>query len=388
MGRFGLLSWSVMVSVLAAAAVASGQAPTGDGGHWYFALSGDSRDCGDLIMPKIAHDIEANRAAAPVEFYWHLGDFRRSYDIDCDMLLVAHPGFDCRTPRKDPLGANDMADYLDRAWDDFLARQVAPFGSLQVFLGIGNHELMAGHDRADFRRAFRRWLTQEPLHAQRIADSGRGVPGDEGDTTYHFVRHGVDFIFLDNAGGEAFTAGQIVWLTRVLAADAADPQVRTIAVGMHAALPGSRVRGHAMDDTCQGRCSGRQVYEMLYDAQGLGGPPERRKHVYVFASHFHAFVPDAYDTPDHAGRVLPGWVVGTAGAQQYVDTIRYGYLLVEAMPDGTLAPRFREVTRGSPPLATGDGAANLTEFCFAYNKREFHPHVDSGPPCACGAARE
>src|SRR5262252_141871 len=61
---------------------------------WYFAVSGDSRDCGDLIMPKIARSIDDNRAQAPVQFYWHLGDLRRMYDIDCDFIKRKHPAYD------------------------------------------------------------------------------------------------------------------------------------------------------------------------------------------------------------------------------------------------------------------------------------------------------
>ena len=54
-------------------------------GSWYFAVSGDSRDCGDLIMPKIAHSIAAKRKQLRLKFYWHLGDFRALYRIDCDL---------------------------------------------------------------------------------------------------------------------------------------------------------------------------------------------------------------------------------------------------------------------------------------------------------------
>jgi hypothetical protein len=379
-GAIGLVATALVLAVGAAA-----QAPAG--GSWFFALSGDSRDCGDLIMPKIAHDIEANRATTPVEFYWHLGDFRRMYDIDCDVLLAAHPAFDCRSPRKDALSPDDMNEYLDRAWDDFLARQIGPFGATQVFLGIGNHELYLPRTRAEFRQKFQRWLTQEPLHSQRVADTARGLRSDEGETFYHFVKHGVDFIYLDNADPTEFTNAQIVWLAGVLALDAKDAGIRAIIVGMHEALPYSTVRDHAMDASCQGLCSGRQVYDMLYQAQGLSGPTESQKHVYVFASHYHLYGENAYDTPEHRGQVVPGWIVGTAGAEQYVSTIRYGYVRVEVRPDGSILPLFREVRRDSPPLAGGAGAANLTEFCFAFNKREYRASATAGPPCACGASR-
>ena len=48
---------------------------------WRFAVSGDSRDCGDVVMPAIA---EKALALGP-QFYWHLGDFRRIYGIDADV---------------------------------------------------------------------------------------------------------------------------------------------------------------------------------------------------------------------------------------------------------------------------------------------------------------
>src|SRR5690242_14324513 len=38
-------------------------------GTWTFAVSGDSRNCGDVIMPAIA----ADSASHAPRFYWHLG---------------------------------------------------------------------------------------------------------------------------------------------------------------------------------------------------------------------------------------------------------------------------------------------------------------------------
>ena len=48
---------------------------------WSFAVSGDSRNCGDVVMPEIAAGAQAHDAA----FYWHLGDFRLGSDVDQDM---------------------------------------------------------------------------------------------------------------------------------------------------------------------------------------------------------------------------------------------------------------------------------------------------------------
>ena len=363
---------------------AATQAPA-QAASWFFAVSGDSRDCGDLIMPKIARSIEARRAQAPVAFYWHLGDFRRIFEIDCDMLKRGNPAAECKAPRAEGApGSDAVGRYLDTAWDDFAARQLAPFGALPVFLGIGNHELYAGKTRDDFRRKFQRWLTQEPIHSQRQKDYPSG--GTEGETYYHFVRGGVDFISLDNASG-AFEAEQMIWLGRVLAADAKNDAVRAIVAGMHEALPYSQWRSHAMDRTCAGRCSGQAVYDMLFRAAAVG-PPEQRKKVHVFASHSHLMAADIYNTPEHAGQVLPGWIVGTAGAEQYRENIQYGYLEVEVHPDGTLEPRFVEVGRDAPPLAAGPEAQSLTEFCFTVNKRPGGAASDRlETDCACGAVK-
>ena len=155
-----LLPAVLLVLPLSAAlpALAQGPATTGAAAPWYFALSGDSRDCGDLIMPKIARAIADDRAA-PAAFYWHLGDFRRMFGPDCDVVKRARPDWDCKNRPEEQLGWDEMNRYLDLAWDDFIARQIEPFAPTPVFLGIGNHELGAGRSRADIRRRFQRWLT-------------------------------------------------------------------------------------------------------------------------------------------------------------------------------------------------------------------------------------
>src|SRR6516164_3373136 len=52
---------------------------------WKFAVSGDSRNCGNIVMPAIASGVLASRS----EFYWHLGDFRAIYTFDEDMVPPA-----------------------------------------------------------------------------------------------------------------------------------------------------------------------------------------------------------------------------------------------------------------------------------------------------------
>jgi hypothetical protein len=372
-----------LAAVQPGGAAPAGAPPTSapeSGTTWYFAVSGDSRDCGDLIMPKIAAAIAARRPQAAAELYWHLGDFRRLTDIDCDMAKRLRPDYDCQSRPLPKLGDGDPAAYLDQAWPDFIEHQIAPFGETPFFLGIGNHELAAGRTRDDVRHTFRRWLSQEPIHRQRGLDAAHFL-SREGDTYYHFVLHGVDFIELDNADGASFSAAQIVWLANVLDQDAADPMVRTIVAGMHEALPYSRARGHAMDASCQGLCSGSQVYDLLYRAQGLTNEAPHKR-VYVFASHAHLFAENVFDQPEHSGQVLPGWIIGTAGAEQYWDPIRYGYLEVAVHADGSLEPTFREVGRQSAP-ATPAGDP-LGEFCFTRNQRT-PANVTFHGSCACGA---
>ncbi|HEY3570946.1 MAG TPA: metallophosphoesterase [Thermoanaerobaculia bacterium] len=377
-----LLSLLAALPLLVSCA-AYGQAqaqPQDPPGTWYFAVSGDSRDCGDLIMPKIAHAVAGDREH-PAAFYWHLGDFRRMYGPDCDIVKRTHPDWDCKSRPEDQLGPEEMDHYLDTAWDDFIERQVRPFAPTPVFLGIGNHELGAGRTALEYQRKFQPWLTSGPIHNQRVEEANDHFYSTEGATYYHFVRHGgTDFIYLDNASSDSFSADQIHWLERVLSRDQANPAIKTIVAGMHAALPFSRQSGHAMDASCQGLCSGQQVYDLLYRTQLKG------KRVYVFTSHSHLFADRLFETDEHKGQVLTGWLVGTAGAEQYTEQIQYGYALVAVHPDGTLDARFQKVRRDSPPLATGSGAEPLTAFCFEQNKRPSGDSAFKGT-CACGQAQ-
>jgi hypothetical protein len=91
---------------------------------WHFAVSGDSRNCGDVVMPAIAEKVRAEHAA----FYWHLGDYRAIYDFDQDIKT--------RNP------TINVITYESSAWKDFIDRQLKPFGDLPVYLALGNHELI------------------------------------------------------------------------------------------------------------------------------------------------------------------------------------------------------------------------------------------------------
>ena len=91
---------------------------------WNFAVSGDSRNCGDFVMPAIAAATRAEHDA----FYWHLGDFRWGSQPDQDMVAMLPSGKQL-----------SIDEYRRLAWDDFLVHQIPPFGTMPVFLGRGNH---------------------------------------------------------------------------------------------------------------------------------------------------------------------------------------------------------------------------------------------------------
>ena len=120
---------------------------------WKFAVSGDSRNCGDVVVPAIASGVLANHA----EFYWHLGDFRAIYGVDEDLAPPAGLHLSPRVA---------FLDYYAAAWPDFISQQLGPFGSLPIFLAIGNHETVMPMNRDRYREQFARWLDAPPLRAQ------------------------------------------------------------------------------------------------------------------------------------------------------------------------------------------------------------------------------
>src|SRR5215467_1496132 len=202
-----------------------------DSATWTFAVSGDSRNCGDVVMPSIAAAAAKNQAA----FYWQLGDLRAIYGADEDYQhSPEHRG---KTVAKD--------DYLKDAWDDFIQNQIGPFGSMPFFVGIGNHEIIAPKTREQFAATFAKWLDAPALSKQRLAEN----PQDTTPKTYfHWILGGVDFIYLDNATLDQFRPEQMTWLQGVLGRAASNTEVRALVVGMHAALPDSLANSHSMND--------------------------------------------------------------------------------------------------------------------------------------------
>ena len=213
-------------------------------GTWRFAVSGDSRNCGDVVMP--AHR-RRRKEVQRAPFYWHLGDFRAIYDFDEDMQH--QPQYIAK-----PL---TISQYLTVAWDDFIQSQIVPFGTTPVFLGIGNHDTTPPKTREQFFIQFADWLNQPVLQKQRLSDD----PHARKLTTYfHWIQAGVDFISLDNATPDQFDFQQMAWFEKTLQLDFANPQIHTIVVGMHEALPDSISENHSMDQFANGTESGRRVY--------------------------------------------------------------------------------------------------------------------------------
>ena len=312
-------------------------------------------------MPAIAAGVLHSGA----EFYWHLGDFRAIYTFDEDMVPPAKLGL--------PPKPMFIATYLSAAWPDFIAHQMAPFADLPVFLGIGNHETIPPATRDAWLIQFADWLESPTVRAQRLKDNSLDR---KLHAYYHWVKSNVDFITLDNASPDQFDAAQLDWFHALLQRDEASPDIRAIVVGMHAALPGSIGHSHSMGDWPQGDKSGREVYQTLWHAQDSA-----HKRVYLIASHSHFFMEDVYQTADWKNQVLPGWIVGTAGAVRYrippeagpaqnAQTDVYGYMLGTVAADGSISFEFQKLGVDDL-LAAGRGnyPEALARWCYTENKQ-------------------
>ena len=332
---------------------------------WTFAVSGDSRNCGDVVMPVIAAKVHADKA----DFYWHLGDFRALYDFDQDMLAARH-------------GKLTISDYQAQAWQDFTDQQLAPFGDTPVFLALGNHELI-GKTRPELLAQFADWFDSPTIRAQRLKDD----PTNHAlKTYYHWREHNVDFITIDNASADQLDAAQLKWFEATLKRAEQDPAIRTVVVGMHDALPDSLTAGHSMNESPISTETGRRVYDDLLQFRSRSG-----KEVQVLASHSHFVLAEPYATvcrkPE---QVLAGWIVGTGGAVRYrlpavhssttlAQTDVYGYLLATVSPEGHITFAFHDVPEADVlPTSVTRYGNDLVHACFADNKADYAPN---GPTC-------
>ena len=306
-------------------------------------------------MPAIAAGARHDHAA----FYWHLGDFRAIYDFDEDY-------------KRESTAAPVIIDYEQNAWDDFIQNQLVPFADIPVYLSIGNHELYSPKTRADYLVQFADWIDTTELREQRLKDNKKD---HRLHTYYHWQREGIDFITLDNASPDQFDSNQLNWLEGVLAADAKDSSIATVVVGMHEALPESIARGHSMSDSPQAEASGLQAYADLLKLQ------QEKKNVYVLASHSHFFMEGVFNTAywrAHGG-VLPGWIVGTAGAVRYAlppnagdaiaaKTYVYGYMLANVNSDRSIDFRFHELQeKDIPAEVVSRFSPDFVHQCFVAN---------------------
>jgi hypothetical protein len=326
---------------------------------WRFAVSGDSRNCGDIVMPAIAAGVHKSGAV----FYWHLGDFRAIYRLDEDMSPPPELGL-----QNKPL---DTRTYLREAWPDFIAHQIAPFGSLPVYLLMGNHETVPPMTREAWLVQFADWLETPALRAQRLKDD----PLDHKlHAYYHWIERNIDFISLDNSTPDQFDPDQMKWLHGVLARDEASPQIQTIVAGMHEALPGSFSREHSMSESPPGDQSGREAYAALWHAHDTA-----HKRVYVLASHSHFYMDNIFETADWKDKVLPGWIVGTAGAQRYklppeataaqhAQTNVYGYMIATVTPGGEVSFAFERLSLDDLRAISGSTYPEaLIRWCYDNN---------------------
>ena len=357
------------VLILVSSALAQTSSPqTNPTSH--FAVSGDSRNCGDVVMPAIADGAKQDHAV----FYWHLGDLRWTSDFDQDFKQASLSQ-----------GKHlSISDYHDQEWNDFIQNQIMLFDPVTFYVGIGNHETVAPKTRSEFLTQFSDWLNTPELREQRLKDNSKD---HQVKTYYHWIRDGVDFINLDNASHDQFDEPQMKWFSNVTAKDANDSAIHTIVVGMHAALPNSISANHSMNEWPLGEQIGIKAYQTLLSLQN-----DSHKKVYVLASHSHFFMDGTYKTEywrTHGG-VLPGWIIGTAGAERYplppnaadanaARTNVYGYLLATVNPegkdDGTISFEFKEITKDKiPPEIVQRYTEPLVEWCFNGNRRTTQVH--------------
>lgn len=351
-------------------------------GSWHFVVAGDSRNCGDVVMPAIAEAAKNNNA----KFYWHLGDWRAIYTFDEDMVQA-------NVLAGTPL---NISSYLTGAFKDAIDNQLKAFDDrgVPVFVGIGNHETIWPMSRDRFLKAFGPYLDVAAIRDQRLKD-------DPSDTTvrtyYHVVTNGIDFITLDNGSCDMFDDAQMAWLRKVLARDAADATVHTVVLGAHAALPDSRSCGHSMGNYPNQQKTGRDVYKLM-----LAMRNDSKKQVYLLASHSHFVMDNVYDSDywQKNGGVLPGWIVGTSGAVRYQlpetatpgPTTRanvYGYLLGTVSATGAITFEFRELTpKDIPADVVKKYSKNFVEnFCFGANVN-LSPQRGYCPPMSTCSAGE
>ena len=380
---------------------------------WRFIVSGDSRNCGDVVMAAIATHSAKNYQ--PV-FYWHLGDLRAIYMVDEDMAFAGREANGKKVA---------CSDYLKQAWPDFVKNQIYPFGKTPFYLGLGNHEVIPpkGYppgspealqpevNGAQFTSYFADWLLSPTLKAQRVRDHDCDQPSASpcvisARNYYHWIQGGVDFIYLDNAS-HVIGPRQLDWFKDRVKKAEKDASVHTVIVGMHEALPDSISSEHAMCDDKKKKdqkypydqsCGeGREAYKTLLDFQN----EEPEKHVFVLASHSHYYMDGIFKSKKPVAERLRGWIVGTAGAIRYelppdfnlsnfAETDIYGYLVGTVDAKGNVQFQFQHVTEADVPAEVQQRyQPAFVNWCFAHNTDHPKPQpAQTNDNCAGAAAAE
>lgn len=336
-----------------------------------FAVSGDSRNCGDVVVPAIA------RHVGDAKFYWHLGDFRLMYDVDEDIVDRF---------QKEGKPTPEIHEYYDKiAWNDFLENQVRKF-KVPVYLLPGNHEMAYPAPHYPDSTPLERITPKTTKDYVTTFAAYRPANADNKEHPYYSWTDGpVAFIALDNSVGNDFDADQVRWFDSTLESALKDEEIKTIVVGMHEALPDSIAANHSMDQA-KSKAFGDHVYHALVLAQN-----GNHKHVYVLASHSHYFMDGTFNNHPQTDR-LPGWIVGTAGAQRYplpegevraIDAARkthplsndarthvYGFMTGSVRSDGNILFRFTPLSRNDLKDAAGVGfSEKLIDDCFDHNQK-------------------
>ena len=317
---------------------------------WKFVVSGDSRNCGDVVMPAIAAAVKKNGA----HFYWHLGDLRKITGVDED---IEHQPEYIASPLTIP-------EYEAMAWPDFIHSQIEPFGKVSFFLGIGNHETVLPKTRAAFTAQFSSWL-DEPVCAHSacvtippLANPKPITIGSMRGSGFHISRQ----CFWKTNSTPCSWHG----LKRRCTPRRLTVLIRTIVMGMRTkrcSKASPKIKQHG--GVRNGYASGRRVYADLLEAQNGA-----HKLVYVLASHSHFFMDGIFNTDywrTHGG-ILPGWIIGTAGAQRY------------ALPKESVNARARpRLTSTDFRMGTASPGGRI-DFSFQRFSEQGHSR------CCCGAS--
>ena len=266
---------------------------------WRFAISGDSRNCGDVVMPAIAAGIHRDSA----DFYWHLGDFRAIYNFDED---IQHQPEHLKTPLV-------ISDYEALAWQDFIDSQLATFGGTPVFLALGNHETIAPKTRTEALEQLADWFNAPAIAQQRLADD----PKDRRlKAYYHWNEHNVSFYTLDNSTADQFDNAQLRWFEA-----GAGARRRSIPAFAPWCLACTRRCRTALPQTTPWTTSPQASKAAAACMPICSASSGRRTNASTCSLQPFPLLygGNLYNTAHwrtHGG-VLPGWIVGTAGAVRY-----------------------------------------------------------------------